>query len=134
VDYETEIEHDGRAYHVKVPGLEVLRCESCGAVALDDAASNKVTEAFRAAAGLLRPEEIRQKREALGLTQKELAACLDISPFTVSRWETGAQVQQKVLDRVLRMFFDHPPTRAYMMQAAGVERATAAVAAGSSAS
>jgi putative zinc finger/helix-turn-helix YgiT family protein len=112
--YETEIEHDGRAYPVKVPDLEVLKCEACHAVVLDDTANRKVTEAFRAAVGLLTPEEIREGRQRAGLTQQQLAACLDVSPFTVSRWETGAQVQQKAMDKLLRLFFEVPEARAYM--------------------
>src|SRR5438445_765201 len=32
IDYEAEIEHDGRLYQVKVPQLEVLRCSACRAI------------------------------------------------------------------------------------------------------
>ena len=34
-------------------------------------------------------EIIREKRRALGLTQRELAAGLSVSDKAVSKWETG---------------------------------------------
>lgn len=35
------------------------------------------------------PERIRKLREALGLTQKEMAEELGITRVTIARWETG---------------------------------------------
>jgi DNA-binding transcriptional regulator YiaG len=65
----------------------------------------RLSDALRATAGLLQPGEIRAGREALGLTQKELANYLQIAEATLSRWETGAQIQQRSLDKLLRGFF-----------------------------
>ena len=42
-------------------------------------------------------------REKLGLTQKQFANLLGVGEATVSRWETGAQIQQRALDRFLRV-------------------------------
>ena len=114
VPYAAEVEHDGRAYPVALPALDVLRCGRCGATVLDDAANEKVSDAFRSVAGLLAPAQIRRRREALGLTQKQLSAFLDISESTLSRWETGAQVQQRAMDRLLRGFFEVPELRSYL--------------------
>jgi putative zinc finger/helix-turn-helix YgiT family protein len=63
---------------------------------------------FRRAAGLLAPEEIRQGREKLGLTQKQFANLLGVGEATVSRWETGAQIQQCAMDRFLRVCLASP--------------------------
>jgi putative zinc finger/helix-turn-helix YgiT family protein len=112
--YATEVEHDGRAYPVTLPDLEVLRCARCGATVLDDEANRRISEAFRSAAGLLAPAAIRRHREALGLTQKQLATFLDVAESTLSRWETGAQVQQRAMDKLLRAFFDLPEFRRYL--------------------
>src|SRR5207237_5930376 len=49
----------------------------------------KVSNALRAEAGLLTPEQIRRQREELGLTQKQLADALQVGESTLSRWETG---------------------------------------------
>ena len=42
----------------------------------------------------------------LGLTQKQLADKLGLAEATLSRWETGAQIRQRSLDKLLRLFFD----------------------------
>jgi putative zinc finger/helix-turn-helix YgiT family protein len=119
VDYAAEMEHDGRSYSFVVPQLEVLECENCRARTLPDAAFERVTAALRAKAELLTPAEIRQKREALKLTQKQLAAFLKVAESTVSRWETGGQIQQRAMDLLLRGFFEVPEVRRYYGLLAG---------------
>jgi putative zinc finger/helix-turn-helix YgiT family protein len=100
--YTTELEHDGRKYSISIADFPVLKCQHCGEIYLDEAADERLSEALRAAAGLLSPAEIRQGRERLGLAQKQLAGLLGISEFTLSRWETGAQIQQSSMDVFLR--------------------------------
>ena len=95
IDYAATLEHDGRSYEIRVSELEVPKCENCGKLVMIDSANKAVTEALRRAAGLLSPVQIRRNREHLGLTQKELAAGLGIADATLSRWETGAQLQQR---------------------------------------
>ena len=109
--YETELEHDGRKYAISVADLVVLKCRHCGEVYLDEDADERLSEGLRAAAGLLSPAEIRKGREGLGLTQKQLANQLRISEFTLSRWETGAQIQQRSMDAFLRVFFQSGEAR-----------------------
>lgn len=113
MDYTTDIVHDGRPYQVTVPALRTPRCQNpdCRAILLDTDANRRITQAFRRAANLLEPEEIRRRREELGLTQAALAERLEVGPATVSRWETGAQIQQRSLDKLLRLFFDFPEVR-----------------------
>src|SRR3954451_14520190 len=82
--YSTEIVHDGLAYTVAIPDLEILRCRHCGAIVLTDEANRRISAAFRQQAQLLSPEEIRSSREALGLTQKELAAHLGVAESTLA--------------------------------------------------
>lgn len=41
--------------------------------------------------GMMRPIEVKARREALGLSQDRLADWLDVKRATVSRWETGRQ-------------------------------------------
>src|SRR5947209_8626380 len=108
VPYSVDLDHDGRTHSISLAALDVHRCRKCGAMSLDDEANRRITEALRREVGLLPPEEIRQQRERLGLTQKELARHLDLAESTLSRWETGAQLQQRCLDRLLRLFFELP--------------------------
>ena len=51
-----------------------------------------------------------------GLTSNDVvdtAQALQIAEATLSRWETGAQIQQRSMDRLLRAFFDLEPLRTY---------------------
>jgi putative zinc finger/helix-turn-helix YgiT family protein len=114
IDYQVELTHDGRAYPMNLPALNVFRCELCGAIVLDNAADKKISDALRAAAGLLSPEDIRRGREKLGLTQKQLAHYLQVGEATLSRWETGAQIQQRAMDRLLRVYFQVPEARYFI--------------------
>ena len=114
LDYRAAFEHDGRAYDFVVPGLSVLQCQRCGTIVLDDQANKLISAAFRQHAGLLPPNQIRQHRERLGLTQKQLAAFLDVSVSTLSRWETDAQIQQRAMDKLLRGFFTVPEFRYFL--------------------
>jgi putative zinc finger/helix-turn-helix YgiT family protein len=109
--YTTAMEHDGRKYNVSVADFQVLQCERCGAIILDDSANERLDQALRSEAGLLSPAEIRQNREALGLTRQQLADLLRISMFTLTRWETGAQIQQRAMDTLLRLFFQSGEAR-----------------------
>src|SRR5438105_12389096 len=108
VAYTTTIEHDGRTYRVEIPALTVPQCGNCQALSIDDEADQQISAAFRRAAGLLAPEEIRQSREKLGLTQKQFANLLGVGEATVSRWETGAQIQQRAMDRSLGVCLASP--------------------------
>jgi putative zinc finger/helix-turn-helix YgiT family protein len=109
-----EMDHDGRKYEVSVADFRVLQCSECGDIQFDDAADERLSEALRAKIGLLAPEQIRQRREALKLTQKELAALMRLAESTLSRWETGAQIQQRSMDAFLRCFFEIEQVRTYL--------------------
>jgi putative zinc finger/helix-turn-helix YgiT family protein len=120
VDYSADMEHDGRSYSITVPGLGVLECERCRARVLTDAAHQELANALRTAAGLLHPIEIRSRREALGLSQRQLAQHLKVAEATVSRWETGGQIQERAMDLLLRGFFEVPEVRRYYAALAGL--------------
>ena len=104
-NYRATLEHDGRSYDIEVPQLQLLQCEGCGNRVLDDATDDKLTEALRHQIGLLSPAEIRRGRVELGLNQKELAEHLDVAEATLGRWETGGQLQQRAMDKLLRLYF-----------------------------
>ncbi len=113
-EHATELEHDGRKYSVVIRNFPVLRCERCGTLVFDDEANDRLTEALRWAAKLLLPAEIRSERERLKLTQKKLADLLHISESTLSRWETGSQIQQRCMDQLLRGFFSVEEFRRFL--------------------
>jgi putative zinc finger/helix-turn-helix YgiT family protein len=113
-NYKTQIEHDGRLYDITVEDLPVHQCHKCYDILLGEEASRRVSEAFREAAGLLAPEHIAAEREAMGLSQKELARALGVKEVTVRRWEDGTQIQQRAMDKLLRLFFHSPESREFL--------------------
>ena len=118
-EYRCSRRHDGHDYDLCLEGLAVHQCRACQNVVLDDAAEERIEAAFRFAVGLLlSPTDIRRLREELGLKQKELAAILRLSEATLSRWETGGQVPQRMCDLLLHTFFTNPSARLDMVQTA----------------
>lgn len=113
VPYAVQIDHDGRKYHVDLPDLVVPKCANCGEIFIDEAADQKISDAFRLQAGLLTPKQIRAGRQDfLGLTQQQFADMLGVAVSTLSRWENGVQIQQKSLDRFMRVVFSNEDVRA----------------------
>ena len=128
VPYSIQIGHDGTKYGVHIPAFSVPKCTdpACGAISIDDSASEQIDAAFRQTASLLTPAEIREGRMRLGFRQQqEFAQCLGIAVSTLSRWETGAQVQQHFHDGILRAFFALPDLRAFLASLHGAECAAA---------
>lgn len=70
---------------------------------------------YRAKHELLSPEEIRQIREQLGMSQKELAKKLQLGEVTISRWESNSVIQTAALDLLLRLMRDVPEVRKYIL-------------------
>lgn len=114
VAYVADMEHDGRIYPVSVPNLDVLECDKCRAQELPSESHDRLLEALRYAADLLTPSQITAARESLKLTQKTFATMLGIAPATVSRWESGGQIQQRVMNDFMRAFFDLAELRRYL--------------------
>ena len=114
IDYQATMKYEGRAYDFEVPALEVLQCGDCGEQLFDIDADGKISTAFRAKLGLLQGEQIRAGRKALGLSQQEFAAHLGVAEESISRWETGALIQSRVVDRQIRLYFQLPAVRSLL--------------------
>lgn len=112
--YPVSLEHDGRSYTFSVANLQVLKCAACQEQVLPDESLTRIYAQLRTEAGLLSPTEIREKRKQLGLTQEDLANQLGVAKETISRWETGGQIQQRGYDKLLRVYFDVPAVREYL--------------------
>ena len=105
---------------VQVPDSLHLRCPKCGEVMLrlDDMRHlrESALELYRKKYGLLSADEIRSLRERLALTQGALARLLHLGSNTLSRWESGRNVQSAAMDMLLRLIRDVPSSLPYLRQ------------------
>lgn len=95
-----------------------LRCGGCGEirVGLESAerAEHRAGALVRDRLGLLHPDEIRELRDGLGLTQAELESQLGLGPKTVVRWESGRVMQNKATDNLLRLIRRDPTALGFL--------------------
>jgi putative zinc finger/helix-turn-helix YgiT family protein len=85
--------------------LDCLVCPVCGLIASTveqtAIAQTILADAYRQKAGLLTGAEIKEYRERLGLSQRQLAEKIHSSKMSIIRWENGA-VQKEASDLTLR--------------------------------
>lgn len=106
---------------VTLVDIEVRRCPECGAY---EVSIPRIEELHRLIAqqvalkrARLTPQEIRFLRKYLGFSGVDFAATLDVTPETVSRWETGKKQMSPVAERALRlMIFVRSPVEAYPLE------------------
>jgi putative zinc finger/helix-turn-helix YgiT family protein len=95
-----------------------MHCPRCGEVVLRFQDSKRLgedaIEIYRKRHGLLSSDEIRAIREHFHLTQARLARLLHLGANTVSRWESGRNVQTGAMDLLLRMIRDLPDSIGYL--------------------
>jgi putative zinc finger/helix-turn-helix YgiT family protein len=115
-DYTITCKHDGRAYTVRVPDLEIATCRKCGERLFTVGNDDRIVAALRVQVGLLTPQEILKGRHELDMTQQELAEQLGIAKETISRWETGGMIQSRAMDNLLRLFFESEEVRTLLRQ------------------
>lgn len=69
---------------------------------------------YRKQHGLLSADEIRAIREQFDLKQADLARLLHLGANTISRWESGRNVQTASMDILLRLIRDLPGSVAHL--------------------
>jgi transcriptional regulator with XRE-family HTH domain len=77
----------------------------------DNDADSQIADALRGQLAFLTPAQIRDNRDQLGLSQRELAEHLGVAVETISRWENGVLIQSRAMDRYLRVYFGVPAAR-----------------------
>lgn len=117
ISYRCDMTHDGQLYSVTVPELTVPRCGHCGELVFNYPAEEQIRHALRSQLRLLTADEIRTARSTLKLSEKDLADRLGVPEATVSRWETGDQIQSRATDNLLRVFFALPEVRSVLLGA-----------------
>jgi putative zinc finger/helix-turn-helix YgiT family protein len=105
---------------VSVPSALHLRCSRCDEVVLRFSDARRLQQdaiaLYRKKHGLLSAHDIRGIREAFGLTQSELARLLHLGANTISRWESGRNVQTEAMEMLLRLLRDLPGSLDYLRQ------------------
>jgi putative zinc finger/helix-turn-helix YgiT family protein len=119
IAYTAEIKHDGKLYALPIPELHVQKCDACGEVFFDAVTDDQISQALRERLGLLSPQEIRERLNALALRQKEFAEQIRVAPETISRWLSGAQIQSRAMDQLMRMFFEREGRKSKSQAACG---------------
>jgi putative zinc finger/helix-turn-helix YgiT family protein len=103
---------------ISVPSAVHLSCPKCGEIVLRFQDSKRLHEdaiaIYRGKHGLLSADEIRAIRERFGLTQADLARLVRLGANTVSRWESGRNVQTAAMDILLRLIRDLPGSVDYL--------------------
>jgi len=103
---------------ITVPSASHLKCPKCGEIVLRFQEARRLhedaSEIYRRKHGLLSADEIRAIRERFDLTQAGLARLLRLGANTVSRWESGRNVQTAAMDMLLRLIRDLPGSIDYL--------------------
>ena len=111
-----------------VSGVGHWVCDECGETEFSARdlreADIAIDAEYRRVNGLLAPAQIRTIRKNLGLGQKAFEAMLGVSSPTASRWETGAAVQSKMADNLIRLIGDHTCAAQDLMERAEIGKNT----------
>ena len=112
--FRDEYTFEGREYRVEIPELATPGCAHCGDVVLSYAQTDEIWRALRAQIGLLEPEEVQAGRSALRLSQRELADRIGVAEEKIDRWENIFEIQSKLADNLLRVFFASAEARSIL--------------------
>lgn len=88
--------------------ISVYKCRRCGARWTDGASEDARQEAVCRHLGRLTPAEVKAVRDLYGLSQADFSRVTGLGEASLSRWETGAQVQNAACDRLLRLIKEDP--------------------------
>jgi len=112
IPYNAEVRHDGKLHAFSIASLGIDQCERCGEQFFTTSTDEEINLALRSHLGLLAPAEIRAGLALCDVNQKEFAEHLGIAAETVSRWLTGASIQTRSLDKLMRLYFTMASVRA----------------------
>ncbi len=106
---------------VTLMNVEMRRCPECGEYEVDiprmEELLRLIAQEVASKGPRLIPQEIRFLRKYLGFSGVDFAATLDVTPETVSRWETGKKQMSPVAERALRlMVFVRDPVAEYPLE------------------
>lgn len=83
-------------------------CSACGEQILSPELNDRIERESARRWGLLQPEEIKDIRTRLGLTQMQMAELLGVGEKTYTRWEAGKSYQNTSSDNLIRLVSQSP--------------------------
>lgn len=120
-DFTTTYTINGRKYTVTAPALfDSNTNELIPDKELDDRAAEMARQKYRKDMGLVTPEELKQYRAKVGLSQRNFAELTGLSPNTIALYEAGAfptPANNKLLkslinnDQILNQYLSDDSTR-----------------------
>jgi putative zinc finger/helix-turn-helix YgiT family protein len=96
---------------VHAQGVPVERCNQCGLELSGPAAAKVRHNAICRTAGLFTPEEIKELRQRLEMSQDEFAHLAGVGVATISRWERGRVLQNRSNNNLLVLIAEIPQAR-----------------------
>jgi putative zinc finger/helix-turn-helix YgiT family protein len=107
-DHETYFREGTHNIKLVVKGLNIKRCSSCKEEFMPKEALERVQAEKHKKRGLLTMGQLKEIRQKLGYTQVEMAELLGVGRKTYLRWEKGLYLQNKSLDRYIRLIAENP--------------------------
>ncbi len=104
IPYNAEVKHDGKLHSFLIPELHIDKCTNCGEEYFSSETDGEISKELRVHLSFLQPEEIRAKLNALGINQSDFANRIGVAKESVSRWMTGAVIQNRAMDNLMRLF------------------------------
>ena len=118
MDIHGPIEWDVKGEQIIVDDADYCLCASCGEIYLESGMDGDIhrraVDQYKRDNGLLSGDEVRELRQALGLSQAKFEKLIGAGPKTVVRWERGSVFQNRTADTLMRVVRDFPEVAAYL--------------------
>ncbi len=122
-DYSTTVKEGGHYKQIVFKNLAVEFCSNCKEVFLPKESLEIVNSERHKLRGLLSPAQLKKLRQDLGLTQTKISELLGIGKKSYLRWEKGASLQSKSMDKYLRLLGAHSSNVNFLKKLAGMQPA-----------
>lgn len=106
-DYNTTVKDGDHYKHIVIKDLTVELCSNCKEILLPKESLERVHSEKHKIRGLLSTAQLKNLRQDLGLTQTKMAELLGLGKKSYLRWESGASLQSKSMDRYLRLLISN---------------------------
>ena len=110
IDFYGGKKYEGTTIEIRVPKLQIQKCDKCGEKVFDISVDAQITKALRDKIGLLSPETINKECIRLGYTIDGLAVKIGSTPAMIDLWLNDLALQKRELDNKMRELFGLTPS------------------------